>query len=154
MSVYVEKHIWKIPMPPIKKMVAIALAFHAHDDGSESYPSQKTLMKITGLSVQSVRRSLDELQKDGVIVLYRKASQHRSNCYWFVLPEGMTTFSDTPQVPLAKSRGTSQDSEVPSGTPEVPTGHPNNEEQLYKENGIVNLDEVRRKNREIFKVMK
>jgi len=67
------------------KLVAIALADHAHDDGTEARPSQALLEAKTGLSNASVRRSLRHLLEIGVIRLERRSTQHHANVYAFDL---------------------------------------------------------------------
>jgi hypothetical protein len=132
MSIFVQRYLWPIEIPPNDKYVAIALADYANDDGTNAYPSQSTLVKKTGLSIQTVRRSLHRLRKMEIIVLSRAANQRQSRCYVFKLPPGFTTFRDIPQVPLGALRGTSEalrgTTQVPS---EVPQGYP-----IHKESSI------------------
>lgn len=87
MSIKVQNYVWQLPLPPMVKLVAIALADHAHEDGSEARPSQALLMAKTGLSKMSIRRAIVFLVENEVIRLDRPASQHRANVYCFILPE-------------------------------------------------------------------
>ena len=93
MSVRVQTYVWQLDLPPSHKLIAIALADHCHDDGSEARPSRALLMKKTGLSEATLRRSIKDLIEWGVIVLDRPASQHRANCYKFPLPADFATLS-------------------------------------------------------------
>lgn len=52
---------------PVSKLVLVALANHAHPDGSASFPSVSTICRYTCLSERSVRQHLDSLEKLGVI---------------------------------------------------------------------------------------
>ena len=94
MSVRVQTYVWQVELPPSHKLTAIALADHCHDDGSEARPSRALLVKKTGLSEATLRRVLKDLIEWGILVLDRPASQHRANCYRFVLPEGFGTIPD------------------------------------------------------------
>lgn len=52
---------------PVSKLVLVALANHAHPDGSAAFPSVATICRYTCLSERSVRQHLDSLEKQGVI---------------------------------------------------------------------------------------
>lgn len=52
---------------PVSKLVLVALANHAHPDGSASFPSVATICRYTCLSERSVRQHLDALESSGVI---------------------------------------------------------------------------------------
>ena len=88
MSIFVQKHVWTLDLPPHLKYVAVALADHAHDDGYEARPSQEYLALKTGLSVRTVRRALAELKSLGVIILERPAAKGRCNVWYFPAPKG------------------------------------------------------------------
>jgi hypothetical protein len=49
------------------RLVLLALASHARDDGSSAFPSQATLASEAGLTVRQVRRCLKELERGGAI---------------------------------------------------------------------------------------
>lgn len=52
---------------PVSKLVLVALANHAHPDGSAAFPSVATICRYTCLSERSVRQHLDSLEKHGII---------------------------------------------------------------------------------------
>lgn len=52
---------------PVSKLVLVALANHAHPDGSAAFPSVNTICRYTCLSERSVRQHLDNLERRGVI---------------------------------------------------------------------------------------
>lgn len=52
---------------PIAKLVLIALADHAHNDGTNAWPSQSTIAEYVGCSDRTVRTKLAELESAGVI---------------------------------------------------------------------------------------
>jgi len=104
MSIYVMNYIWSLDLPPTVKLVAIALADHAHDDGSEARPSQALLMKKTGLSRVSVQRSLIYLKKAQIIVLERSSSQHRANVFRFILPSDFKSGRSITENPQSRNQ--------------------------------------------------
>jgi hypothetical protein len=56
------------------RLVLLALAEYAHDDGSKAYPSNETLQKRTRLSERGVRDSLRSLEANGSIRFDRALS--------------------------------------------------------------------------------
>lgn len=100
MSVRVQTYVWQLKLTPTQKLVAIALADHCHDDGSEARPSQETLVEKTGLSKRAVGYTLKQLLDLDVIRLQRPASQHRANCYTFDLPDYFGTIRVAPVTTL------------------------------------------------------
>ena len=151
MSVRVQTYVWELQLPPTLKLVAIALADHCHDDGSEARPSQALLCAKTGLSESSVRRALNSLLEAQIVVLERPSGQHRANVYRFPLPpdfaklRGVTlTALRNPEVSLSLQR-------CHPDAPEVSQRPPNHKEPLVEpsENSkIVNMEEVKKRNRE------
>lgn len=155
MSVRVQTYVWQLDLRPTEKLVAIALADHAHDDGSEARPSQALLARKTGLDERTIRRILVKLLELGVIVLYKPYGQHRANNYTFNLPEDFGKIRADTVPSLNKSQ---------SGHPRRQSGHsvppertqcpPNHKEPLLEPGEkLPDMKEVRRINREIFKTM-
>jgi hypothetical protein len=62
MSFSVGKRVWAIPMPATDKLVLLALAHYASDDG-KCWPSLDKLGKDTGLHPKSVSRCIRRLKK-------------------------------------------------------------------------------------------
>jgi hypothetical protein len=54
---------------PACKAVLVGLANHAGTDGTEAFPSVRTLVRYTDLSERTVRTALDRLEADGIIRL-------------------------------------------------------------------------------------
>lgn len=50
------------------RLVLVALARHAHADGTNAFPAQGKIEYVTGLSESSVKRALADLEKAGLIV--------------------------------------------------------------------------------------
>ena len=53
---------------PTQKLVLIALANHAHPDGTATFPAVKTMMRYTALSERAIRKHLVELEQMVLIV--------------------------------------------------------------------------------------
>ena len=77
--------VFKIDLPPSEKVVALALADHAHDDGTEARPSIERLASKTSLSTRQVQRVVKSLVEKGVLVVQRHATSTQPVCYRFPL---------------------------------------------------------------------
>lgn len=61
MSVRVMSWVWDQDIPPNIKIVLLAIADCADDDGGNAYPSQETLARKTGYSTRQVKRIVEQL---------------------------------------------------------------------------------------------
>lgn len=68
MSVKVMSHVWELELPSEHQQVMLALADHAHDDGSECFPSIRYLAWKTGKSGRTVSRIMSQLRENGLII--------------------------------------------------------------------------------------
>lgn len=68
-----------------QKLVALALADHCHDDGSEARPGMARLEKKTALSRRTIQRAVKSLMEDGIMVMDRPATFNRPPSYRFVM---------------------------------------------------------------------
>ena len=71
MSFSVGKRVWTIPMPATDKLVLLALAHYADDNG-QCWPSLDKLGKDTGLHPKSVSRCIRRLKKRKLIETKRR----------------------------------------------------------------------------------
>ena len=146
MSLEAQAVVWALEIPHSHKFVALALADHAHRDGSEARPSQSLLAKKTSLSDRHVRRIIRDLLEWGVIKIQRPAGQHRATTYQIV----MNPPDRTPMSTLKKSRP-----DIQASRPDIcdiQTGHPcptNRKEPLYEP--LVDMEEIKRRNRQILR---
>lgn len=79
---------WAFAQPglsPTQKLVLVALADNAQDDG-KAWPGKGTIVKKTGLGKSSVYRSLEELE--GKQLLRSGTDERRIECYWLAVPQG------------------------------------------------------------------
>lgn len=72
-------------LSPTQKLVLLALADNAQDDG-KAWPGKKTIVEKTGLGQSSVYRSLEELE--GKKLLRSGTDERRIDCYWLLFPQG------------------------------------------------------------------
>lgn len=66
---------------PTQKLVLLALADHANDDGRSIYPSTETVCKKTNLSERSVRSTIGGLRNAGILVIVKPATANFPNEY-------------------------------------------------------------------------
>jgi hypothetical protein len=78
MSVHVSSVVWRLSLGSTEKLVMLALADIANDDG-EAYPSNRLLMERTGLSDRAIQKALTKLQDAGY--LGREMRAGRSTIY-------------------------------------------------------------------------
>ena len=71
MSFSIGKRVWAIPMPATEKLVLLALAHYADDNG-QCWPSLDKLGKDTGLHPKSVSRCIRRLKKRKLIETKRR----------------------------------------------------------------------------------
>lgn len=79
--------VFKISLPPSEKVVALALADHAHDDGTEARPGLDSLAVKCTLSRRQVQRVVHSLVAKGILVVQRPATPTMPVCYRFDLDE-------------------------------------------------------------------
>jgi DNA-binding transcriptional regulator YhcF (GntR family) len=61
MSIRVMTEVWKTNLPTTEKMVLLVIADHASDDGTNAYPSQKTIANKASISIRTVQRCVNNL---------------------------------------------------------------------------------------------
>ncbi len=86
MSVRLMGVVWQTELPKNLKMLLLALADHANDDGAGIYPGVARLADKTSDSERNVRRLLAELEDRGLIeaVAYR-AGGHGMATHWRIV---------------------------------------------------------------------
>lgn len=126
MSVTVMAEVWRLDLPLAEKAVLLALADHAHDDGTKSYPGNARLIYKTGLSETTLHRVLRVLKDTGLIVAtaHEKGGRGRATEYRVVTSAGvrLPDFADW-KAARGKGADSTTDSEgerVPSEAERVP----------------------------------
>jgi hypothetical protein len=80
---------------PGRRLVLLALADHAHDDGRCAWPSVQTIARKTRMSRRGVQKALRELEKEGRIVRDGWSSK-RTVCWRIIMEEPPPTAGTIP----------------------------------------------------------
>jgi len=88
MSVKVQSLVWASELPPHQRLVLLAYADHANDDGASIYPGEERMALKTGYSRASVYRTTRELINLGVLVQTKRGyrgqrAEFRIHLEWF-----------------------------------------------------------------------
>lgn len=91
MSAKLSGAVWELALPPTQLLVMLALADHAHDDGSKCYPGVRYLAWKTGRSERQVQRALRELEAAGLIapVAYAAGGRGHATEYHIHIEKGV-----------------------------------------------------------------
>ena len=85
MSIHAVSTVFYADVKPHLKLLLLALADNAHEDGCGAFPSIATLTRKTSLSERSVQRFLKELRDESLIVIEREATPTRPTEYRIML---------------------------------------------------------------------
>lgn len=86
MSVFVSSQVWqRYPNGGGELTLALALADHAHDDGTHIWPKIATLAKKTRQSVRTVQYQLRKMEGDGFIILVNAGNGGRNMSNEYVI---------------------------------------------------------------------
>jgi len=112
-------------MTSTQKLVALALADHCHDDGSEARPGMARLLRKTSLSERTIQITLKSLQSDGYLVIQRQSTAVTTNVYQFTMGGASAAGGEcgAPRGCTSCARG-------------VQHVHPNHQEPLYKPHDV------------------
>ena len=104
MSVKQMGLVWELNLPPNQKIVLLALADHADDDGGNVYPSIKRTAWKTGYNERQVQRILSELRESGLIeqVANAEGGRGKTTRYQLYLEKGDKL---SPFTPDSQSKG-------------------------------------------------
>ncbi len=86
MSIRAIKWAWKVQLPPVQKLVLLALADHAND-ASQCWPSLTRLQIITGLSRPSIWKSINRMGDAGLV---SRTAKHKSGATIYTLGINVT----------------------------------------------------------------
>lgn len=81
MSAKASGRVWDLDLPHNKRLVLLAMADHADHEGRNIYPSLDLIAWKTGYSYRQVRRIVEELKQDGILVLVKPARQQHPATY-------------------------------------------------------------------------
>ncbi len=87
MAIDVMNLCWYVEgLTPAQKVVLVALADHAHNDGSEARPGVELLTIKTSLGDRTVRRALKALRGLGIVKVQRESTRYLPTVYKIDLP--------------------------------------------------------------------
>lgn len=66
-SISLMSEVWEADLPRDQKIVLLAMADHAQDDGSRVFPGVERLAQKCGYSERSVRRKIADLKDEGLL---------------------------------------------------------------------------------------
>lgn len=72
MSIKLMSAVWDIELAPGEKLVLLALADQANDDGRQCWPSVETIAHRSGQGVRTVRRALESLETKGHLTRHHR----------------------------------------------------------------------------------
>lgn len=82
MSIKLMNVAWTVAIPNASaKIVLLALADHANDEGTSCFPQIETICKKCGLTYRGVTKILEQLKTNGQITVVSGRGRHRSNNY-------------------------------------------------------------------------
>lgn len=107
MSAYLTGRVWFLKLSRVEQLVLLALADHAHDDGSSVFPSVGYTAWKTGLNERTVQRAIRSLQAKRLLVLVAEAGRRRPREYRIDLGHATTKppYRREEGEPLAHNRG-------------------------------------------------
>jgi predicted transcriptional regulator len=77
--------VFKLNLSPSEKVVALAMADHAHDDGTQARMGLASLSKKSSLSKRQVQRVIKSLIDKNVIFLAKESTPTQPGWYTFVM---------------------------------------------------------------------
>ena len=77
MSVRVMSMVWEADLPTTEKVVLLAIADSADDDGDNAWPSVATLARKASVSDRRVQQIVKSLESQGLLAIYPQAGGHR-----------------------------------------------------------------------------
>jgi len=90
MSIKLMSVVWTLGLRHDEQSILLALADHAHDDGTDARPSLGYLAWKTGYSLRSVKRIVARLRSTGVIQVEEEGGGRVSTVYRLYLDRGKT----------------------------------------------------------------
>jgi hypothetical protein len=103
MSVRIMSAIWEIAMPPTDKLVLLALADAANDEGY-CWPSISTIARKSGVSERSVQRAIRKAETDGLV---KRQEVIGKGCkYWLAPRHSATPDTLSPVTPATPTPDT------------------------------------------------
>lgn len=125
MSYQASQHVWKTSRQSgVTFTVLLAIAEHAHADGTEAHAAVATLARMARTTERTVSRALVELEKAGEIVIHRNGGPRGTNKYTIpMVGSEVMPWADAkrrPDVVSVDTRSPDGPSPLTTDTPEPP----------------------------------
>lgn len=89
MSIRLIEKVWGLKLNNEgERLVLLALADNANDEGTHCFPSQRRIAWKTDLSVSAVKAIINRLEIKGLVETLNKGNQHRPTNYALHLEKG------------------------------------------------------------------
>lgn len=125
-------------MTSTQKLVALALADHCHDDGSEARPGMARLRRKTALSERAIQYAIKSLVRDGFLSVQRQSTATTTNVYRFTGAVGAGGARDAVKGCTRCARGVSH-------------VHPNHQEPSFETTASISSFEQAKRAKEILR---
>jgi hypothetical protein len=121
-----------------ERLVLLALADNANDEGTHCFPSQRRIAWKTGLTVKSVSAIIARLEKKGLVEILNKGNQHRPTNYALHFEKGIQKETFVPSSWAGdKVKSTQTEVQLNSVTGELHFG----ESEMHPEGSELHLHE-------------
>jgi hypothetical protein len=135
MSIRMMSAVWELALPAFEKLVLLALADCANDEG-ECWPSIATLKRKTGAGERTIQRAIRALELEGVVE--RKETIGKGNRYWLHprhtgTPARAAPVSDRHPPPPERHPTPARAAPKPSITVKEPSNHCASDDALRPE---------------------
>lgn len=122
MSIALMSRVWTLNLPHDQQSILMALADHAHDDGSKCFPGVDYLAWKTGYGRRSVQRILRSIEMAGIArpVAYLLGGRGHAREYILDLEKGVikSPFRTEERAPSATQRAPSATQRATQGPPQ------------------------------------
>lgn len=123
MSVRLMSIVWDLDLPPGEKLVLLALADQANDQGTQCWPSVATIAKRSGQGERTVRRALSDLETKGHLTRDHRdgtSTQYRVHPCQIGTPDKTAPLPKTTDTPAKLAPKPSRTIKVQKATPSSP----------------------------------
>ena len=98
MSIKQMAKVWELDLDHAQRLVLLALADHAHDDGGGCRPALGLVAWKTGYSLASVKRIVGQLRRAGLLQVVKEGGGRYATVYRLCLEMGNVKFAYKPLI--------------------------------------------------------
>jgi hypothetical protein len=122
MSVRLMSAVWELDLPPGEKLVLLALADQANDEGRQCWPAVSTIARKSGQGERTVRRALSDLESKGHLTRQHRdgsSTQYHVHPCQIGTPANPAPLPKTTKTPAKLAPKPSIPTKVQKATPSV-----------------------------------